>query len=462
MRSTVETPEPTKAVVTVEVEYGEMEPQFAAAYKDVAQQVNIPGFRKGHVPPRIIDQRFGRAVVIQEVVNKVVPGYLAQAITENKLTALGEPDLEVTGLPNEKGEPGGQLVFVVKLDVVPDFDLPEYQGYQLEVDAVNITDEDVQKEVDSLRTRFATLKTVERAAQERDFLTIDISATIDGKEIDSMSDVSYELGSGTMLEGQDEALTGASAGETVEFTSTIPAGEHEGETAQVSVTLTAVKERELPEVDDEFAMMVSEFDTAAEMLDDLRQGVTRNKRGTQVVQARERLLDKLIEESGIVLPEPAVETFLNQRLSEEGEEAEKEEIRQQLEREMRRTVLLDKLVEENNVQMDQDELLEFLFMTARQMGMDYSELFADHNRIQSMAADMTRNKALVLALREVKVTDSEGNEVDLSEFTRDLTAERKAAAAAATAEAVDAATADSKAGDASDDTEEKEEKTDAE
>ncbi|MBF0974362.1 MAG: trigger factor, partial [Actinomyces sp.] len=250
MKSTVETLEPTKVRLTVEIPVEELKSEMDKAYKSIANQVSIPGFRKGHVPARIIDQRFGRAAVIEQVVNEVLPGQYSAAVSENELRPMSQPEVEVTEIPSTTGELTGQLVFTAQVDVVPAFDIPEYgKDTVIEVDPVEVTDEDVQEELDALRGRFASLKTIKRQAKTGDFATIDLVATINGEEVDSVSDVSYEIGSGTMLDGQDTALRKTHAGDVVTFTSTLKGGEHEGEEAEVTLTVKSVKERELPEAD---------------------------------------------------------------------------------------------------------------------------------------------------------------------------------------------------------------------
>ncbi len=270
MKSTVETLEPTKVRLTVEVPFEELKSEMDKAYKEIAGQVNIPGFRKGHVPPRIIDQRFGRAAVIEQVVNQVLPGHYSDAVNENDLRPMAQPTVDVTEIPNVTGTQGGQLVFTAEVDVVPAFELPEIdEKLVVEVEPTEVTEEDVEKELEDLRGRFATLKTINRKAKTGDFATIDLVATIDGEQVDSASDVSYEIGSGTMLDGQDTALRKTHAGDVVTFTSTLKGGEHEGEEAEVTLTVKSVKERELPEADDDFAQMVSEFDTIEELREEV-------------------------------------------------------------------------------------------------------------------------------------------------------------------------------------------------
>lgn len=417
MKSSVENVEPTKARLTVTVDYDELKPHMDAAYKEIAGQVNIPGFRKGSVPPRIIDQRFGRGAVIEQVVNQVVPEQLNAAIVENKLRPLAQPQIEVEEIPATEGAPGGQLVFTANLDIVPDFEIPELSGRTIEVDTIEVADDDIEAELDQLRGRFATLKNLDRPAEDGDYLTLDLTATVDGEEIDTLSDVSYELGSGSMLPGQDDALRGASAGDDIQFTSSIAGGEHAGEDAVIDVKVTAVKERELPDVDDEFALMVSEFDTADELREDTARVVREGKKGTQALQARDRLLEQLVSEAEIVLPEAVLDAEVARRVGEEAEEEARKEVRDRIEADIRQQVFLDTLVESREVEVSQQELIDFMMHTAQTYEMDLGSMLQDQAQIQNLYAELARTKALVSVLGDVEVTDAEGEAVDLSAFT---------------------------------------------
>ena len=440
MKSTVENLEPTKVKMVVEVDYDELKPAMEKAYKEIGSQVNIPGFRKGHVPPRIIDQRFGRGVVIEQVVNQVVPDYLTQAIVENELRPLAEPSIEVKGVPNTEGPEGGTLEFVSEMDVVPDFDLPELQGVEVEVDPIEVTDEDVDAELLELRGRFASLKNLDRAAEDGDFLTLDITAVVDGDEIDQLTDVSYELGSETMLPGQDEALRGASAGDEVQFTSTILGGERAGQEADITAVVQGVKERELPDVDDDFAMMVSEFDTAEELVEDMKKVVREGKRSQQALQARDRLLEQLVASTEILIPQPVVDAEVARRTDDDTDEETKEQLAEAIGKDIRQQILLDSLVKERQVQVGQQELVDFMMQTARNFGMDINQMLSDQHQIQNMYGELARTKALVSVLADAVVTDTEGETVDLTEFTFDKAkAEAEAAAKAAQAAADEAA-----------------------
>lgn len=420
MKSTVETLEPTKARLTVEVPYEELSSEMDKAYKDIAGQVSIPGFRKGHVPARIIDQRFGRAAVIEQVVNEVLPGHYSDAVAEHELRPMAQPEVEVTEIPNTTGTPGGKLVFTAEVAVVPPFEVPDFdESTVITVDTTEVTDEDVQAELDELRGRFATLKTITRKAKTGDFATIDMVATIDGEEIDSVSDVSYEIGSGNMLDGQDKALRGTKAGEEVSFTSTLKGGDHEGEEADVVITVKNVKARELPKADDDFAQMVSEFDTIDELMDDLRTQAGSSKTSQQALQARDNLVAHLLEVIDIVLPESVVEHEVSHRVDEGAKPKEKKEARKAVEKELRTELLSEAIAKKLDVQVSQQELIDYAIQMSQNFGVDINQLFSSSQQMANVVADLGRAKALIEALRKVSVKDTDGNDVDLSAFLGD-------------------------------------------
>ena len=424
VKSTVETLEPTKVRLTVEVPYEEMSSEMAKAYKDIAEQVSIPGFRKGKVPARIIDQRFGRAAVIEQVVNEVLPGHYSDAVAEQGLRPMAQPEVEVTEIPNTTGEQGGQLIFTAEVAVVPDFELPEFdENTVITVDSTEVTEEDVTAELDELRGRFATLKTITRKAKTGDYATIDMVATVNGEEVDSVSEVSYEIGSGTMLDGQDKALRGTKADEVVTFVSTLKGGEHEGEEADVTITVKNVKARELPKADDDFAQMVSEFDTMDELMEDLKTQAASSKSSQQALQARDNLLDHLLDKVEILLPESVVEHELSQRLGEDAKPKEKKETRAAIEKEMRSELLSEAIAKKLDVQVSQQELIDYAIQMSQNFGVDINQLFSSPQQMSAVIADLGRAKALIEVLRLVSVKDSEGNDVDLSAFLGDTAEE---------------------------------------
>jgi trigger factor len=446
VKSAVETLDPTKVKLTVEVEYDELKPSIDHAYQHIAEQVNIPGFRKGKVPPRIIDQRVGWGAVVEHAVNDGLSGFYRDAVTAESLRPLGQPEVEVTEIPAKAGE--GQLTFTAEVEVRPEIELPELSGLELTVESTEVSDADVTERLDALRERFGTLVGVDRPAVEGDYVVIDLKAVIGEEEIDSVSGVSYQIGSGNMLDGLDEALTGLSAGETTTFATELAGGEHQGEESSVTVTATSVKERELPEADDDFAQMASEFDTLAELEADLREQVASAKTSDQAVAARDALLEKLLEAVEIPVPAGVVEAEVHRHLESEGrleDDEHRAEVTVDATKAITNQILLDTLAEKLEVKVGQGELIEYLVQASRQYGMEPQEFISSldqSGQIPAMVGEVARSKSLAVALRDVVVKDGEGNVVDLSEFIgseEDDAAEAAAVADEESADSVDSA-----------------------
>lgn len=433
MKTDVEKLEETRAKLTVQVPYEDLKPEIDKVYKQVGKQVSIPGFRPGHVPTRIIDQRIGRGYVLEQAINERLGDYYGRALGEADLTPLGQPEVEVVETPAVEGKPGGDLKFTAEVDIVPDFDLPSLEDLSLEVSKLEVSDEDVEKELDQLRDRFASLKTVDRPAQDGDFTSIDMVAKIGDEEIDSVSGVSYQIGSGSMLEGMDEALNGMKSEETTEFKSTLKGGDHEGEEADVTLTLHKVKERELPEADDDFAQMASEFDTIGELRSDLRANVEKMRRQQQDLEAREKLQDYLVDNTDFPLPQAFIDSEVD-RLADGKEEADRDELAETVKKQAKQQIIVDRIANERDVEIDPNELYQSIFEIAQMYGVDPMQLIKDQSQVAAMGQDLRRNRALVSALREVTVKDEEGTEIDLSEFTKDPAEARAEQAAMAAAE----------------------------
>ncbi|GAA3287935.1 trigger factor [Nesterenkonia halobia] len=426
VKSTVENLNPTRVKLTVEVSSEELEPKIQAAYKSIAEQVQIPGFRKGKVPAPIIDQRVGRGYVLQTAINDGLNEFYQQGLAETEISPLSRPEVEVTEIPDEKTDEG-VLKFSGELDVKPEVELPDYSGLEIEVEARAADDAAVQEQLDELRGRYGTLKEVERPAAKDDFVTIDLVATIDGEEVDNASGLSYQVGAGTMLEGIDEALEGLSAGEDAAFETTLSGGDRSGEAASVKVTLQAVKERELPEADDEFAQMASEFDTIDELKADLASKAEENLVTEQGVEARDKALEKLMSMVEVPVPDSVVESQVEQHFSQ-GEHAEgddhdtsghREEIAEQTREAFRNEVVLDLVAEKEEVEVDQSELIEYIVSTAGQYGMEpnqFAQMLDQAGQVPMVMGEVRRRKALAKVLEQATVKDSDGQEVDLSSF----------------------------------------------
>ena len=422
MKSTVEKLSPTRAKVTISVTPEELKPSITHAYGHIAEDINIPGFRKGKVPPPIIDQRVGKSAVLEHAVNESLDGFYRKAVDEHKLRPLGRPEADIVEWPSDK-DFSGDLLLAIEVDVRPEIDLPAYEGLKLTVDAVEISDDEVTEELNTLRSRFGTLITVDRPATTGDFAQIDLVASVNGVEVDNASGISYEVGSGDLIEGIDEALESLTAGETTTFASKLLGGDHEGETAEITVTVIAVKERELPTADDDFAQIASEFDTIAELTDSLKVQVGRSKVFGQGNQARELLIEQLLSSVEVPIPEAIIADEVHRHLEGENrleDETHRAEVTEASEKTFRQQILLDTIAEAEKVKVSQDELTQYLIQGASQYGMDPSEFvqaLSGNGQIPSMVAEVARNKALAIALGKAEVTDSNGAVVDLSEFT---------------------------------------------
>ncbi|MGZ4451963.1 MAG: trigger factor [Nocardioides sp.] len=442
MKSAVETLSPTRAKLTVEVPFEELKPSLDKAYKQIAQQVNVPGFRRGKVPPSVIDRQVGRAAVLDQALNDVLPQKYSEALQENNLTPLAQPELEVT-----KFDDNGPLEFVAEVDVKPEIVVPDYDGIAAEVADIEVSDEDVEEQVQALRERFGTLKDVERAAAENDFVVIDLKATQDGEAVEGaeVSGMSYQVGRGGMLDGLDEAVAGLSAGEEKAFTSQLVGGDLIGQQVDVVVKVTQVQEQELPEVDDDFAQLASEFDTVAELKADVKERLGRGKRLEQAAEARDAVLEALLEKVEIPLPEGLVTDELNTRREQfeqqlvfagltlekylEDEGQTQDEFEADLERRVRDSIaaqmLLDEIAAKNEYGVDQNELTQHVIRRAQQQGQDPQQAFAhlqEHpHHISEYAAEIVRGKALAEIVEAAKVTDKSGNEVVLKGLLPDGT-----------------------------------------
>jgi trigger factor len=441
VKSAAETLNPTRVKLTIEVPFEELKPSLDQAYKKIAQQIQVPGFRRGKIPAAIIDQRVGRGAVLDEAVNNALPALYMQALQENDLNPLSQPDIDVT-----KFDDGELLEFTAELDVVPDIQVPSYEGLEATVDDATVADEDVDEQVEALRARFGTLTDVERPAADGDFVTIDLSASQDGESIEEAqaTGLSYQVGKETMLEGLDEALVGMSAGDTKTFTTQLVGGELAGQDVEVEVRVSAVKEQELPALDDEFAQTASEFDTVEELRADLVERLIRGKRIEQANAARDAVLEKLLEMVDIALPEGVVaeeqlarRQQIDQQLAYAGmtfqgyldsEEQTEEEFNSDLEQRVRDSLaarfLLDKVAESEALGVDEQELTQHIVRRAQQSGQDPNEYIKhamEHNHVPELVGEIRRGKALAQIVESAVVTDESGNVVDLKNLQPDGT-----------------------------------------
>ncbi|MEV4614521.1 trigger factor [Kitasatospora sp. NPDC049258] len=449
MKSAVETLNPTRVRLTVEVPFEELKPSLDAAYKKINQQVTVPGFRKGKIPNKVIDQRFGRAAVLEEAVNDALPRFYTQAVDEGKIEVLGQPDItDIEGV--EKLADGGGLKFTAEVDVRPEIALPDFSSISVVVDPVVVSDEDIEKSLEQLRERFSSVKDVERAAGAEDVVVVDLEAKVDGEvpEDGTATGVSYEIGSGRLLDGIDEAVIGLSAGETKTFTTTLKGGTQAGKDSEVTVTVTAVQEKELPELDDEFAQLASEFDTLEELRADSRKRLERMKEFDQATQAQEKVLDELLGLVEMDYPEKLLkdeietrrhnlehhqlepmglnlETYLaTQDKSLEDFLAETEE---QAKKGIKTQFVLDEIVAKEELGVNQEELTEHLIRRAAGSGLtpdQFAQQVVQGNQVPLLVGEVARGKALALVVEGAAVKDTNGEVVSFEDDETEESAEQ--------------------------------------
>lgn len=423
MKISVRNLEPTKVKLTVTVEPEELNPYLDAARKEIAKQVNVPGFRKGHVPGKIIDQRIGFAAVAGEAVNDAVPELYSKALDEKKIRPMAQPEFDVQDVPQSANDET-KLKFTATVERRPDIELPEIDGLEIAISKPEVKDEDVDKRLETLRQRFGTLVGVDRPAAKGDFANIDLTAEIDGETVDSQEGVSYELGSNTMLDGLDEALDGLSAGEETTFEGTLEAGEHEGQKATVKVKVNSVKAEELPELNDEFASEASEFDTLDELKADIRKAAAQDAEGRQATEARDAFIAKLQEGLEIPVPKGVKANMVEEQLKgmtpdpEKATKEQKAQAEETVEKDLRDQMVLDALAEKLDVQVSQSDVFNFLASIAQQYGMDpnnFIQGIIKNGQLGSAVQEVGRSKGLLAGMRAVKFT-ADGEVVDLSAF----------------------------------------------
>lgn len=436
MKSTVEQLSPTRVRINVEVPFTELEPDFDRAFKALAQQVRLPGFRPGKAPRKLLEARVGRGAVLEQVVNDALPARYSEAVTASDVKPLGQPEIEVTKL-----EDGQELAFTAEVDVRPEITLPEFDALKITVDPIQVDDDEVDAELQSLRARFGTLTGVERGAQEGDFVSIDLSATVDGTEVPEAATegLSHEVGSGQLIEGLDEAITGLKAGESKVFTTKLAAGEHAGKDAEVTVTVKSVKERELPEADDDFAQLASEFDTIDELKESLTDQVRRVKSVQQAEQIRDKAIEALLEQTEVPLPEKIVQAQIDdtlhnaihgldhdedkfaEQLTEQGSSREEFDAdnKSNAEKAVKTQLLMDAVADKLDIQVGQNDLTERLVLMSRQYGIEPQQLIQilqQNNQLPAMFADVRRGLTIAAVVHAATVTDTDGTVIDTTEF----------------------------------------------
>ena len=416
MKSAVESISATRVRISIDVDFTDLEPHVKRAYQSISERVVIPGFRKGKVPRAMIDQRVGRGTVLDEAINNALPDFYTQAARENDVLVVGRPTVDIKELKDNE-----LVKFEVEVDIRPEIKLPDFSKLEVSVDDVKVTDKDVEDQIEALRIRFGTLTTVEKDAASGDFVSIDLVARVDGKEIEggSANGISYEVGSNRMIDGLDVALEGMKVEESKKFNAPL-VGMKEGETGEVEVTLKAVKKRELPELNDEFAKLASEFETLKELEADVRERLTRLKSMEQGAQARDNLLKLLLDTVEIPVPENLVNDEVHDHLEKENrleDETHRKEVTEEVTSSVRGDFLLDAIVKSEEVQVSEAELTEYLIRTAARYQMtpdQFVQQITQAGQVATLMAEVARTKGLAVVLERVTVKDASGNRVDLS------------------------------------------------
>jgi trigger factor len=436
VKSTVEKLSPTRVRINVEVPFTEWEGEFDRALKEMAKQIRMPGFRPGKVPVKLLEARIDKEAMLDQVVGEAVPNKYSEAVTTADVRPLGQPEIEIT-----KKVYGEDLEFTAEVDVRPEIELPDLAGLKIAVDPIEVSDDEVDTELQNLRARFGTLTGVERAAENGDFVSIDLAATVDGEDVPEAATegLSHEVGSGQLIEGLDEAIVGLKDGESRVFTTTLAAGDHAGEEAQVTVTVKSVKERELPEPDDEFAQLASEFDTIEELKNSLTEQVQRVKRVQQAEQIRDKALEVLLEQVEVPLPEKVVQAQVDDTLHNaihglEHDEARFEEVLKEqgssreefdkdnqtnAEKAVKTQLLMDAIADKLDIQVGQNDLTERLVLMSRQYGLEPQQLLQylqENNQLPAMFADVRRGLTVAAVVHDATVTDTDDNVIDTTEF----------------------------------------------
>jgi len=416
VKSAVETLSATRVRISIDVDFTDLEPHVKRAYQSFSERIVIPGFRKGKVPRAMIDQRVGRGAVLDEAINSALPDFYTQAARENDVLVVGRPSVDIKELKDNE-----IVKFEVEVDVRPEIKLPDFSSIDIKVDDVAVTDKDVEEQIEALRIRFGTLTTVEKDAASGDFVSIDLVARVDGKEVEggTANGISYEVGSNRMIDGLDAALEGMKVDETKKFNAPL-VGMKEGETGEVEVTLKAVKKRELPDLNDEFAKLASEFETLKELEADVRERLKRLKAMEQGAQARDNLLKHLLDTVEIPVPENLVNDEVHDHLEKENrldDDTHRAEVTEEITRSVRGDFLLDAIVKAEEVQVSEAELTEYLIRTAARYQMtpdQFAQQISQAGQVATLMAEVARTKGLAIVLERVKVKDASGNVVDLS------------------------------------------------
>lgn len=432
MQTTVEETDKHTVRLTVEVDPERFGKDLDRAYRKVAQEVRIPGFRKGKVPRRIIDAQIGKEAVLGEFLEDSVPAYYREALRENELAPIAEPDIDLQQV--EEGKP---FVFSVVVEVRPRLQLEDddYKGLEVERPSVEVTDAEVDDLLGSLRERFAELETVQRPAARGDYVVIDLRATVHDQEVPEATrpDFLYEVGAGEFTGALDEQLEGKRAGEILKFNAELDQrfGERAGQEVSFQVLLKEVKGKNLPAADDAFAKTASEFDTLEELRQALREQIGKNKERSADAEVRDRVLKTLVDATQVDLPETLVDEETEHRVQHARERAEqlgisleqllglqgtdelrfRADAREHAIRAIVADLVLEGVARKEDLQVTAEELGQEIGQLAQALGREPKEVAKSLDRsgqVVALAGDIIRSKALDVLVEHANVTPEGG------------------------------------------------------
>lgn len=423
----------SKVRLSVEATAEEVAPSLARAVKALGEQVKIPGFRKGKVPQKVLESRLGADAVREAALNEAIPALMTKAVEEQELQPIAPPNVDVTSY-----DLGGDLVFDATVEVRPEFELPDLAGIKVRRPSASATDEEIEDQLGRLRDRFATLNTVERPANPGDFALIDIHGTLDGAQVEALSgtDQLFEVAQGFPIQEIDQQLTGAKAGDILEFDAQVPdgvGGDVAGKQVRFRILVKEVKQKDLPALDDEFAKTASEFETLEELRTDVRERIDKVKAVQVDAEVRNRVLEELLAEVDVEAPDALVNQEMAYRLhrfedqlraagmtldeymqaNDFSDEQVEADLRTQAERNVRAQMILEEIGRKEGFQVTKEELEQEVRYHAETMRIPADELakeLSDRGRILAMAGDIIRRKALnhVVELADIEEEDPQG------------------------------------------------------
>jgi trigger factor len=427
MKTVVEPLEGNKVKLSVEIDEHEFEKALDAAFRKIAREVRIPGFRPGKAPRRVLEARLGKDVARQEALKDALPDYYSRALRDEDVDAIAAPEIDITS-----GEEDGPVAFDAVVEIRPHLQLAGYNGLRVEIPSPEVAEEDITSQIDRLRNNFGELTTIARPAKDGDFLTVDLKGTRHGEPVAGMStdDLSYELGSGTVLPELDTELQGARAGDIFKFTAELPDGP-----VTFQVLVKEVKEKVLPGVTDEWASEASEFDTVEELRQDLVDRIGGVKRMQAGMALRNQVVEAVVELVTEDAPEPLVEAELERRahdlahrLEAQGatiaqyleatgqtEEQLVEELRQGATTAVKADLALRAVADAEEIEVSDDEVQVEVERMAERLGQKPAQLQRQLERAEQMPAvrsDIRKGKALEWLADHVEIVDSGGRSID--------------------------------------------------